>query len=70
RCWGIRWRRSPCGAAPRRRCSRRGANNLTEITADTVVELGDTVVLLGPEVRLAEATLLFSGPPPTPSAAP
>ncbi len=49
---------------------RRGANNLTEITADTVVELGDTVVLLGPEVRLAEATLLFSGPPPTPSAAP
>lgn len=67
--------RSLAEVAVRRRagCSvvavRRGARNLTEITAETVVEAGDTVVLLGPEARLPEAMLLFAGPS-TPPAAP
>ncbi len=38
---------------------RRGEANLPAITPDTLLEAGDTVVVLGPEARLAEAQSLF-----------
>jgi len=41
---------------------RRDGHNLPVVTPETVVEAGDTVVVLGPESRLAEAAAMFTPP--------
>ena len=52
---------------------RRGEKNLTTIDQDTVLEAGDTVVVIGPQLRLLDAAAMFvepavtDSPPPTPS---
>jgi CPA2 family monovalent cation:H+ antiporter-2 len=53
-------------AAIRRRtgCSvvavRRAGRNLPEVNPDTVLDVGDTVVVIGPEARLPDATAMFA----------
>lgn len=48
---------------------RRGDKNLTTIDQDTVLEVGDTVVVIGPQLRLLDAAAMFAEPaatePPT-----
>ena len=41
---------------------RRGDRNIAEIHPDTVLEVGDTVVLIGPRLRLADAAEMFASP--------
>lgn len=41
---------------------RRGDHNIAEIHPDTVLEVGDTVVLIGPRLRLADAAEMFASP--------
>lgn len=43
---------------------RRGDANLPAITPETVLEAGDTVVVIGPELRLPDAAAMFAGPAP------
>jgi CPA2 family monovalent cation:H+ antiporter-2 len=45
---------------------RRGAGNLPIVTPETVVEPGDTVVVIGPDERLPDAQAMFSVPAPLP----
>lgn len=44
---------------------RRGVENLPAITPDTALEVGDTVVVVGPKVRLADAAAMFAEPAAT-----
>lgn len=41
---------------------RRGDQNLPAITPDTVLVVGDTVVVIGPKTRLADAAAMFAQP--------
>lgn len=41
---------------------RRGDTNLTTIDPDTVLEAGDTVVVIGPQLRLLDAAAMFAEP--------
>lgn len=41
---------------------RRGTENLPAITPDTVLQTGDTVVVLGPQERLADCAAMFASP--------
>lgn len=41
---------------------RRGGANLPAITPDTVLETGDTVVVIGPQTRLVDAAAMFAAP--------
>ena len=41
---------------------RREGTNLPAITPDTVLEVGDTVVVIGPQPRLADAGAMFAEP--------
>jgi monovalent cation:H+ antiporter-2, CPA2 family len=41
---------------------RRGSQNLPAITPDTMLAVGDTVVVIGPKTRLADAAAMFAQP--------
>lgn len=41
---------------------RRDGANLTAITPETVLQVGDTVVVIGPQARLADAAAMFAEP--------
>jgi len=41
---------------------RRGETNLAAITPETMLEVGDTVVAIGPQTRLADAAAMFAEP--------
>lgn len=44
---------------------RRADHNLTTIDQDTVLEVGDTVVMIGPQLRLLDAAAMFAEPAAT-----
>jgi K+/H+ antiporter YhaU regulatory subunit KhtT len=44
---------------------RRADQNLTAIDQDTVLEVGDTVVVIGPQLRLLDAAAMFAEPAAT-----
>ena len=54
---GVR-RRTDCSVV----AMRRGQHNLGAITPDLVLEVGDTVVVIGPQARLVDAEAMFAQP--------
>ncbi len=48
---------------------RRDGRNLPTITPETVLEVGDTVVIIGPDARLADAAAMFAAPTSLPTIA-
>ena len=59
---GVR-RRTGCSVV----AVRRDGHNLPAVTPETQLLPGDTVVVLGPEERLAEVDALFASPAPAPT---
>ncbi|MCR9245187.1 MAG: cation:proton antiporter [bacterium] len=59
---GVR-RRTGCSVV----AVRRGDRNLPLVEPETVLEPGDTVVVLGPEERLTDAAAMFAIPAPVPT---